>query len=95
MLLKNFVLSVASVGLLGIGAVATSSAPAKAYIVCDRDGDDCWHSDRRMRAPGVTFEYHPDDWYFHRDWDNDRDHHWRAERHENRGYWRNGVWIQF
>jgi len=37
---------------------------------------------------------HPDDWYFHRHWDSDRDYHWRGY-HEGRGYWRNGVWITF
>ena len=94
MSLKKIAISIASVSLVGLGAIAATSAPANAYVVCNRDGD-CWHTDRRVRVPGVTFDYHPDDWYFHRDWDGDRDHRWRAERHEDRGYWRNGVWIQF
>jgi hypothetical protein len=73
------------------GLAIAFAAPASAYVACNRDGD-CWHTDRRVTVPGVTFEYHPDDWYFHQHWDADRDHHWR-EYHEGRGYWRNGVWI--
>ena len=45
-------------------------APASAYVACNRDGD-CWHSETRVRAPSVRFDYHPDDWYFHQRWDND------------------------
>ena len=78
-------------GGLSLGGLIAAAAPASAYIVCNRDGD-CWHTDRRERAPGVTFQYHPDDWYFHRDWDGDRDRHWRGY-HEGRGYWRGGIWV--
>jgi len=39
----------------------------------------------------VRFEYHPDDWYFHRHWDGG-DRHWR-DYHEGHGYYRGGVWI--
>ena len=78
-------------GVFALGTIAAFSPPASAYIACNHEGD-CWHTDERARAPGVRFDYHPDDWYFHRHWDADRDHHWR-EYHEGRGYWRNGVWI--
>jgi hypothetical protein len=65
--------------------------PAAAYVVCDRDGDDCWHTESRFSPPaGLSFTWHPDDWYFHEHWDRDR--HWHDYR-EGRGYWRNGVWI--
>jgi len=74
-------------------ALVAGSTAAQAYITCNREGD-CWHTERHVVAPGVTFEYHPDDWYFHRHWDGDREHHWR-EAHEGRGYWRNGVWVTF
>jgi hypothetical protein len=82
--------------LLATAAVAagfglTFSAPASAYIACNRDGD-CWHTESRVRAPGVTFSWHPDDWYFHQRWDADRDRHFR-DYHEGRGYWRGGVWV--
>jgi hypothetical protein len=70
------------------GLAMLAAAPASAYIVCN-PGGDCWHSDSRVHVPGVTFSYHPDDWYFHRHWDADHWHDW----HDGRGYWRNGVWI--
>ena len=75
----------------GVGALVAVTVPAAAYIACNREGD-CWHTEARYAPPGVHFEYHPDDWYFHRHWDADRDRHWR-EYHEGRGYWRGGVWI--
>jgi len=56
------------------------AAPASAYVACNRWGD-CWHVDERYRErpPGIRFEYHPDDWYFHRHWDDGR-YHWRRRR---------------
>jgi hypothetical protein len=83
--------------VVGAGALTAMAAPASAYIACNRWGD-CWHTDQRYERPGIRFDYHPDDWYFHRHWgDGDRDHdrrRWREYR-EGRGYWRNGVWITF
>ena len=76
--------------LMGAGALVAASAPASARVVCNRDGD-CWHTESAPRAPGVRFEYHPDDWYFHRHWDGG-DRHWR-DYHEGHGYYRGGVWI--
>ena len=70
------------------GTVLALSLPASAYVDCN--GGDCWHTDRREHAPGVTIEHHPDDWYFHQHWDRDR--HWH-DYHEGRGYWRSGVWV--
>ena len=74
---------------VSLAALTISTLSASAYVACNHEGD-CWHTESRVRAPGVTFEYHPDDWYFHQHWDRDR--HWR-DYHEGRGYWRNGVWI--
>ena len=91
MVLKKLVLTASTAALLGIAGLAASSLPASAYVVCNRDGD-CWHTETRYTAPGIRFDWHPDDWYVHRHWDSDRDHHWR-EYHEGRGYWRGGVWI--
>ena len=77
----------------GAGAMLAMAAPASAYIACNHDGD-CWHTEGRYAPPGVRFEYHPDDWYFHRHWRDDRDDRWRWRAyHEGRGYWRNGIWI--
>ena len=69
-------------------ALVATAGSASAYIACN--AGDCWHTDRRVHAPGVTFDYHPDDWYFHQHWDADR--HFR-DYHDGRGYYRNGVWI--
>jgi hypothetical protein len=77
----------------GAGAVMALAAPASAYVACNRDGD-CWHTESRYRhTPGVRFDYHPDDYYFHQRWDGDQRRHWRQENHEGRGYYRGGVWI--
>ncbi|HLJ51995.1 MAG TPA: hypothetical protein VKT24_01345 [Rhizomicrobium sp.] len=84
----------AGAALLSAAAFAISAGSAAAYVVCNAEGD-CWHTDNRYHyRPGVHVEFHPDSWYFHRDWDNDRDRHWRGH-HEGRGYWRNGVWVTF
>jgi hypothetical protein len=85
MKIRNFLLGAAAAA----GALVALAMPASAYVACNREGD-CWHTETRYAAPGVRFEYHPDDWYFHQHWDDRR--HWR-EYHDGRGYWRNGVWI--
>jgi len=76
--------------LMGAGALVAASAPASARVVCNRDGD-CWHTENAPRVPGVRFETHPDDWYFHQHWDG-ADRHYR-DYHTGRGYYRSGVWI--
>jgi hypothetical protein len=86
-------LSVTAVAtLMSVGALIATATPASAYVVCNRDGGDCWHSDTRPRAPGVTFDVHPDDWYFHQNWSADSAHHFR-DYHPGRGYYRGGIWI--
>jgi len=77
--------------LIGAGALALTAGSASAYVACNRDGD-CWHTETRVHAPGVRFDFHPDDWYFHRHWDNDSRYHYR-DYHAGRGYYRNGIWI--
>ena len=69
---------------MAAGAVTATASGASAYIVCNRAGD-CWHSHYRP-AYGPGYVNHPDDWYFHRTWDGDRDHHWRQDWHDGRGY---------
>ena len=91
MVLKKLILTGVAAAGLAAGGLMLAGTAAQAYVACNSDGD-CWHTDQRYHPPGVSFQYHPDDWYFHRHWDQDRDHHWR-EYHEGRGYWRNGVWI--
>lgn len=72
------------------GAMTALAGPASAYVVCNRDGD-CWHTETRYSRPGLRFDYYPDDYYFHQNWDR---RHWRGHR-EGRGYWRNGIWLTF
>ena len=86
-LMKRLLLATA----LATSTLAGLALPASAYIVCDRDGDRCWHTEARYHYPEGRYAWHPDDWYFHRTWDRDRWH----DYHEGRGYWRNGVWITF
>ena len=81
--------------IAGAATLAALAVPASAYIACNREGD-CWHTEARVSLPGVTFSYHPDDWYFHRHWDErDHDRMRYREYHEGHGYWRNGVWVTF
>jgi hypothetical protein len=91
MKLKKLFLTTVTASLLGVGGLAAVATSASAYLACNTEGD-CWHTERREHVPGVTFQYHPDDWYFHQHWEADHDHHYR-DYHEGRGYWRNGVWI--
>jgi len=76
-------------GAAAAGLTIAAAAPASAYVACNAEGD-CWHTESRVAPPGVHFDYHPDDWYFHQHWD---DHHHFRDYHEGRGYWRGGVWV--
>jgi hypothetical protein len=86
MVLKNALYAATAAAILGLAVSATG---ASAYVACNREGD-CWHTEKRVAVPGVTFTYHPDDWYFHQHWD--AGHHFR-DYHEGRGYYRNGIWV--
>ncbi len=78
--------------MMALGAVAVTSAPASARVVCNANGD-CWHTDARVNyGPKIVLQSHPDDWYFHQKWENDQKRHWR-DMHEGRGYYMNGVWV--
>jgi hypothetical protein len=76
--------------VVGAGALTALIAPASAYIACNHEGD-CWHTEGRYNAPGVRFDYHPDDYYFHQRWDGGNRHF--RDYHEGRGYYRGGIWI--
>ena len=83
----------AMTALMGLGALAFTAGSASAYVACN-DRGDCWHTDRHEHYRDVRVQWHPDNWYWHHDWDNDRDHRWH-HYHQGRGYWRDGVWITF
>ena len=90
---KKALSATAIAALLATGALVVTIGTASARIVCNNEGD-CWHTDSEpARVPGITFNLHPDDWYFHQHWDSDKDHHYR-DYHEGRGYYKRGVWIQ-
>jgi hypothetical protein len=90
----TYLLAAAGIAFGGLVSIPT---PAAARIVCNSYGD-CWHVDSRWDYNrydrGFGARWHPDDWYFHRHWDQDRDYHWR-DYHEGRGYYRNGIWLSF
>ena len=89
--IRKTVSATALAALMTTGVIVATAAPAAARVVCNAEGD-CWHTDGPAPVvPGITFNEHPDDWYFHQHWDGG-DRHWR-EYHDGRGYWRNGVWI--
>jgi hypothetical protein len=87
--LKTALSAAAISTLMAAGALMATAVPASAYVACNREGD-CWHTDARPRVPGVTLSVHPDDWYFHQRWDDNR--HFR-DYHEGHGYYKGGVWV--
>ena len=87
MRVKNILL----VAALSAGALVAVSASASAYVVCNRDGD-CWHTDSRYRYPGAGYSWHPDNWYFHQTWNDQRKY---RDYHNERGYYKGGVWLKF
>lgn len=87
----------AAVAAIAGSAVAISATAASAEIVCNNEGD-CWHVHRHYEyKPEFGLVIHPDGWTW-TDADHDR-YRWRehqAEREaEDRGYWRDGVWVTF
>ena len=87
--MKKALSATAFAALMATGALVATAVPASAYVACNHEGD-CWHTESRVAVPGVRFDYHPDDWYFHQRWDANR--HYR-DYHEGRGYYRGGLWI--
>jgi hypothetical protein len=87
--LKTALSAAAISTLMATGALMATAVPASAYVACNKEGD-CWHTDARPRVPGVSLSIHPDDWYFHQKWDDNR--HFR-DYHEGRGYYRGGIWV--
>ncbi len=87
MSIKKLILGAA----LSAGALVAVSSSASAYVVCNREGD-CWHTETRAHYPGTGYTYHPDDWYFHQTWNDQR--HYR-DYHKERGYYKGGVWLHF
>lgn len=85
MLMKSF----SKVMCAAAAVLAVSATAASAEIVCNRDGD-CWHVKTHHKYhPDFGVVVHPDNWKWH---EHDK-YRWRE--HEGRGYWRDGVWLEF
>ena len=89
---KKHLAHIAMACAFGAGLAVAVSSPASAYVTCNRHGD-CWHTEDRVRFPGVSLSFHNDSWRDrHRDsknmhWhDADNDHDW------HQGYWDRGTW---
>jgi hypothetical protein len=95
MISRKTVSTVAIAVLMGTGALVATTGAASARMVCNSDGD-CWHVENRYnyRYPGTGYNRHNDDWYFHQQWNNDNREHYR-DYHEDRGYYKGGVWLRF
>jgi len=71
--------------------LALTASAASAEIVCNRDGD-CWHVKTRYEyRPEFGVVVHPDSWR----WADHEERKYRWREHEGRGYWRDGVWIDY
>jgi hypothetical protein len=79
--------------LIGVGAVAMSAGSASAYVVCNGAGE-CWRTHKHYDyQPTYGVTVYDDNWYAaHR---NDTHYKWRSGWHNDRGYYRDGVWISF
>jgi len=92
---RNLVTSLKSALLKGAVAAAIAggtliATTASADVACNR-WHECWRVHDRLTYPGqVGVIWHDDTWAaaHQRDW------HWRADRND-RGYYRNGLWITF
>ena len=71
--------------------IALSSTRASAEIVCNDDGD-CWHTKTKHEyKPEFKVRVFPDDWK----WSESEGKKYKWREHDGRGYWRQGVWIEF
>jgi hypothetical protein len=80
----------ALIGAVAAGAMALTTASASAAVACNRWGE-CWHvREHYARYPvGLGIVFHEDGWRGH------RHVHWRADRRDDHGYYRNGRWHRF
>jgi len=86
--LKSNLMKAAFAGVLATGALV--STVASADVACNRYGE-CWHVNDRLTYPaGVGITFHADNWAVR----HHHGYHWRHDRND-RGYYRNGVWIAF
>jgi hypothetical protein len=72
-------------------AIAVTTAPASAAVVCNDEGD-CWRvKEKYDYRPEWRLRIYEDDWK----WSDADKGKYRWREGKGRGYWRNGVWIEF
>jgi hypothetical protein len=77
--------------LVGATALTLTASAASAAVVCNDEGD-CWRVRGRPNyEPGLRLNIHPDNWRWDRQ--EERRYRWREHRGD-RGYWRQGAWIE-
>jgi hypothetical protein len=82
-------LKLAAAGAIAACAFAVTATSASAAIACNREGE-CWHVRGHYEyRPEFGVVIHPDNWR----WRRHERFTWRE--HEGRGYWRNGIWVEF
>jgi len=70
-------------------ALTFMTTAASAEIVCNAEGE-CWHVHHHYEyKPEFGLTVHEDNWHW------GADEHYRWREHHGRGYWHNGVWIEF
>jgi len=77
---------------MAVGIAATTAGAASADVVCNRWGD-CWRVHERYDTypPAVGITFHDDAW-----WAAHPSGHWRwHDRDDDRGYYRDGIWVSF
>lgn len=75
-----------------VGAIALTVTGASAAVVCNEAGD-CWRvTEKHDYPPEANLSIYADDW----EWDDAHadKYRWR-DPGQGRGYWRQGVWIEF
>jgi hypothetical protein len=82
-------LAPAACAILIAAALLTGTSPASAQIACSKFGE-CWHvREYYVFRPEFGITIHPDKWR------PDRHEHVRWRDHAGRGYWHDGIWINF
>lgn len=78
-----------AIAALTAATLAASAQPASAQIACSKFGE-CWHvREYYVFRPEFGVTVHPDNWR------PDRHERVRWRDHAGRGYWHEGIWINF